>query len=254
MSDVLLVEQKEHICTVTLNRPEKRNSLSPELARAIRDAFSGIKAGGDTRVVVLRGVGDKAFCAGADLGAIMGEEGGGSLVQGAIESVVACPCVVIAMIYGHAVGAGCDLAASCDIRVMADTAKIGINPVKLGLVYFPKSIERLISLIGVAYAKEMLLSGRFFTAQRAKEMGLANYVVPAEELETCTYSLAQDIGENAPLAIAGMKSIINRLQNKMSPQEEKELRAIMERSWTTEDFQEGARAFIEKRKPNFKGK
>lgn len=254
MSDILLVEQKDHICTVIINRPDKRNSLSPELARAIRETFSGIRGGDGIRVVVLRGAGDKAFCAGADLGAVIGAEGGGSLVQEAIESVVACPCPVIAMIYGYALGAGCDLAAASDFRIMADTARIGINPVKLGLVYFPRSIERFISLIGVAYTKEMFLTGRFFTAQRAKEMGLVNYVVPAEELETLTYSLAGEIAENAPLAVAGMKSIINRLQSKLRPQEEKELRAIMERSWTTEDFQEGARAFIEKRKPDFKGK
>lgn len=253
MSDVLLIEQKDHICTVTLNRPQKRNSLSPELARAIRDTFTAIKAGDDNRVVVLRGAGDKAFCAGADLGAIIVEEGGGSLVEEAIESVMACPCPVIAMIYGYALGGGCDLATACDFRIMADTAKIGINPVKLGLVYFPKSIERFISLIGVAYTKELFLTGKFFTAQRAKEMGLVHYVMPAGELLTFTYSLAQEIAGNAPLAAVGMKSIINKLQSKLIPEEEKEMRAIVERSWTTADFQEGSKAFIEKRKPNFQG-
>jgi len=254
MPDVLLVERKDHICTVTLNRPDKRNSLSPELATAIRDAFSAVKNNDDTRVVVLRGAGDKAFCAGADLAAIIGEEAGGSLVEGAIESLVACPCPVIAMIYGYAVGAGCDLAAACDFRILSDTAKIGINPVKLGLVYFPGSISRFINLIGVGYTKELLLTGKFFSAERAREMGLAHYVVQAEELENVTYSLARDIADNAPLAVAGTKSIIQRLQVKMSVQEEKELRAIMERSWITEDFQEGSKAFIERRKPDFRGK
>jgi len=254
MPDVLLVEQKEHICTVALNRPDKRNSLSPELAISLRDTFIAIKADSNIRVVVLREAGEKAFCAGADPAAIIGEEAGESLVEAAIESVVACPCPVIAMIYGYAVGAGCDLAAACDFRILSDTAKIGINPVKLGLVYFPRSIARFINLIGVSYAKELLLTGKFFSAERAKEMGLAHYVVQAEELEDFTYSLAREIAENAPLAVVGTKSIISKLQEKMSYQEEKELRAIMERSWTTEDFQEGSKAFIEKRKPNFLGK
>lgn len=254
MPDVLLVEQQDHICTVTLNRPDKRNSLSPDLARAIRDTFGTIKADGNIRVVVLRGAGDKAFCAGADLAAIIGEETGGSLVEGAIESVVACPCPVIAMIHGYAVGGGCDLAAACDFRILSDTAKMGINPVKLGLIYFPRSIARFINLIGVGYTKELLLTGKFFPAERAKEMGLAHYIVQAEELENFTYSLAQDIVDNAPLAVAGMKSMINRLQSTLAVDEEKELRAIMEWSWTTEDFQEGSKAFIEKRKPDFRGK
>ena len=254
MSEVLLVEQQDHICTVTLNRPDKRNSLSPDLARAIRDTFISIKADGNIRVVVLRGAGDKAFCAGADLAAIIGEGKGGSLVEGAIESVVACPCPVIAMIHGYAVGGGCDLAAACDFRILSDTAKIGINPAKLGLIYFPKSIARFIDLIGVAYTKELLLTGNFFTAERAKEMGLAHYVVQARELENFTYSLAQGIADNAPLAVAGMKSMVNRLQSRLTAEEEKELRAIMERSWTTEDFNEGSKAFIERRKPSFRGK
>ena len=255
MSDLVLVETKEHICTVTLNRPEKRNALNPELLRQLKDTFGGIKTGGEVRVVVLRGMGEKAFCAGADLTAVLSEEGGGDIVQDALESVANCPCPVIAMIYRYAVGAGCDLAAACDFRIIADSARIGINPVKIGLVYSQKAIARFVSLVGSAYTKELFLTGRFVTAQRALEMGLVNSVVPEDELLSATYSLAQELAENGPLAVSGTKFIINKYSNRqLNPEDDAEVRTLVKHARQTEDMKEGAQAFAEKRKPEFHGK
>lgn len=255
MDSVVLVEKQEHICTVSINRPEKRNAINVEVAQRLIEVFGSIKVGGDVRVVVLRGAGEQSFCAGADLEAMAGREGGGSILQSAIQAVVDCPCPVIAMIYGYAVGAGCDLAVACDLRVIGESARIGINPVKLGLVYFPQSLERFVSLVGVGYTKELFLTGKFFTAERAKEMGLVNYVVPEARLASFSYELASEIANNAPLAVSGTKSILNRfISRKMTPDEIAELREIMEASWKTEDAREGITAFLQRRKPEFQGK
>jgi enoyl-CoA hydratase/carnithine racemase len=259
--DVVLTERAEDICTITINRPEKRNALNVDVLLRLGDTFNALRDDSDTRVVVLRGAGEKAFSSGVEIGGIATvspEEAAkkGNPIDYATESIVSYPCPVIAMIYGAAMGAGCDLAVTCDLRILADTARMGINPVKLGLVYPPAGIRRLINVVGLPQAKELFFTGRFIDAQRAKEIGLVNQVVPVDELLSATYALAREIAENAPLAVRTMKTIFNKLLEcqRVSAEDEAEIMALVETVMRSEDAEEGPAAFAQRRKPDFKGR
>ena len=259
--EVVLIEKKDYICTVTINRPEKRNSLTTEVMYRLGDALNSANDDSDVRVVVLRGAGEKAFCAGLDLrGGIQISEGEkmqkGDPLEYARGSIAACTKPVIAMIYRNALGAGCDLACACDIRVASDTARMGINPVKISGVYWPGGILGVMNVVGVAWAKELFFTGRFFDAQLAKEIGLMNHVVPEEELLSTTYALAQEIAENGPLAVSATKAIFNKLlkYQEISAEDKAEIEAARDAVARSEDFREGTIAFIEKRKADFKGR
>lgn len=260
LEEVLIVEKAQNICTITINRPERRNALNIEVLCRLGDTLDALKGDREVRVVVLRGAGEKAFSAGMDIGGIptVAEEAvkRGNPIDYAMERIISYPYPVIAMIYGAAMGAGCDLAVTCDLRIAADTARMGINPVKLGVVYPPSGIQRLINVVGLPRAKELFFTGRFIDAQRAKEIGLVNQVVPAEELASVTYALAQEIAENAPLAVSTTKTTFNRLlkYQRLSAEDEAEIMALMATVMTSEDAKEGPTAFMKKRKPNFKGR
>jgi len=259
--EVLLIEKADNICTITINRPERRNALNLDVLLRLGDTLHALKDDREVRVVVLRGAGEKAFSAGMDIGGIAtvsAEEATrtGNPIDYAMESIISYPYPVIAMIYGAAMGAGCDLAVTCDLRIAADTARMGINPVKLGLVYPPAGIQRLINVVGLPRAKELFFTGRFIDSQRAGEIGLVNLVVPADELSSVTYALAREIAENAPLAVSTTKTIFNKLlkYQRASAEEEAEIMTLIDRVMRSEDAKEGPMAFIQKRKPVFKGR
>jgi enoyl-CoA hydratase/carnithine racemase len=263
--ELLLIQKEGNICTLTINRPERRNSLNPEMLLKLGDTLNALKEESEVRVVVIRGVGEQAFSSGYDIGRIPTGGGGGTPqeigprrnpLEYGMSSVQTYPYPVVAMIYGYAVGAGLELAVTCDLRLAADNARLGITPAKLGVVYSHTGVQKFLNLVGIAHTKELFYTGRLIDAQRAKEKGLVDYVFPAAELESATYDLAREIAENAPFAVSGAKLTVSKLLSYqvLSPQDEAELRELQARAMRSEDVREGQRAFMEKRKPNFVGR
>jgi enoyl-CoA hydratase/carnithine racemase len=253
-----------NIVTLTLNRPEKKNSLSLEMVGLLDSELKALSEEDDTRVVILRGAGDKAFCSGFDIGSLPAQSDEKNdrriksldQVESMLQRLVNFPYPVIAMLNGYAFGLGCELSICCDIRIGADDIRMGMPPARLGLVYPWPGLARFIQRIGLQSTKEMFFTGRTYTGQGIKALGLIDYLVPRAELETFTADIAQEIAANAPLALKGIKKVINMLTQTRGLDENQshEARTIFRTALASEDMQEGQAAFLEKRKPRFKGK
>jgi len=262
-NSVLLVQKKEHICTLILNRPEKRNSLSVEMLVKLAETLDDLSQNDDIRTIIIRGAGEKAFCAGYDIGALNFDETSESSemtehsnpFETAMEAIVNYPYPVIAMVNGYAFGGGCDLAASCDIRIAADDVRMGMVPAKLGVVYSLNGLKRFMRVIGSAKAKELFFTARTYHAEYLKQIGLLNYLVPKPELESFTYAMAEEISSNAPLSLKGIKRNINIINQStdISKPEIDEAGQLVRSAFLSNDFKEGQTSFFEKRKPHFKG-
>lgn len=260
-TDTLLIARNESILTISFNRPEKRNLVTPQMLDQLRDTLKSREIQQEVRCVILRGEGNKAFSSGYDIHSI-GENDmiknhrGTNHLPLAARSIEDFPCPVIAMINGHAFGAGLELAVSCDYRVCVERAKLGMPPAKLGVIYSFSGMRKFLNLIGSGYTKEMFLIGNPVDAHKAERIGLVNTVKTGDEIEEYTYSLAGEISENAPLSMKTMKYAINKWQqnqNLGNEEHDKLIEMIMEVQ-NSSDYREGQKAFSEKRKPVYTGK
>jgi enoyl-CoA hydratase/carnithine racemase len=259
---LVLDEPAEAVARLTLNRPDSRNALDHELLDGIAETMPTLDRGIDVRCVLITGAG-KAFSAGYDIAAIPSESferDAEALVahpfHAALEAIAAHPWPVIAAINGHALGGGLELTLTCDLRVCASGAKLGMPPAKLGLIYGHTGLQRFIDAIGVPRTKELFLTGRNLDAERAERIGLVHEVVEDDRLEAVAVEWAAEVAANAPLSMKGNKHAIDTLNSfpRLTPEQERELIELRESCFGSEDFREGISAFAEKRKPVWKGR
>ncbi|HLB16962.1 MAG TPA: enoyl-CoA hydratase-related protein [Burkholderiales bacterium] len=259
MSDGVLVARDGAIATVTLNKPERLNALDKGMWRALGQIFRDLDRDESLRCVVLRGAGDRAFAAGADIAEFATERANveqareyDRVVHPVLEAIARCRHPVVAMIRGACVGGGLEVAAVCDLRICGESSRFGIPVKNLGLVVAYGELQGLIDLVGRAAALEIVLEGRVFGAQEAKDKGLVNRVVPDDKVEEETAAMVGRIAEGAPLVARWHKRFARRLADPrpLTPEEYDESFAC----FGTEDYRIGYRAFLAKGKPDFRGK
>lgn len=259
---LLLDHPAEAVARLTLSNPEKRNALDHEVLDAIAEIVPQLDRGIEIRCLLITGA-DPVFSAGYDIVGIPEtsfEQDAEALVahpfHAAMEAIARHPWPTVAAINGHAIGGGLELAITCDLRICAAGAKLGMPPAKLGLIYSHTGLRRFLDTVGLARTKELFLTGRNFAAARAEDIGLVNEVVADGELERSSVNLAATIAGNAPIAMRGNKQAIELLNatTELTEQQEAGLVALRESCFSSEDFREGIRAFAEKRRPQWTGR
>jgi len=255
----IIYEKSEGIATITMNRPEALNAFSAEVVSEILQAIEDVKVDESVRVVVLTGAGEKAFSAGADIKAMKGMNAlkarelsqMGERLCNALENLEK---PVIAAINGYALGGGLEVAMACDIRIASENARMGQTEINIGLIPGWGGTQRLTRLIGATKAKELIFTGKMIDARTAEQLGLVNMVVPQDKFRETVRQFALELAQKAPVALKVAKALINK-----GAEISLDAAIALEREGfgvvaSTEDLQEGVSAFIEKRKPVFKGK
>ena len=261
MAGAVRAEKDGAIGWLVLDNPARLNALDSAMWRAIPPAVAQFDADPEVRVIVLRGEGEKAFAVGMDISefetarttpeqvAVFDR-----LIDAALHALQSSPKPVIAMIRGFCMGGGVEISLACDLRYCSEDVQMAIPAARLGLGYGVDGTKRLVETVGHANAREIFFTGRRYTAAEAFSIGLVHRIVPTAELEAFVRKTAEGMAENAPLTLAASKILIEEF---VRPSGEPDLAkglAAIERCALSEDYQEGRKAFMEKRKPRFRGR
>jgi enoyl-CoA hydratase/carnithine racemase len=255
----ILLAREGGIATVTLSNPDKLNALDLGMWKRLGQAMRELDADKALRAIVVRGAGDKAFAAGADISEFEKTRSGsrvarkyGEQLETTMAAIARCRHPVIAMIRGACAGGGVEIVSLCDLRICGASSRFGIPIAKLGLVVGYGEMKGLIELVGRAAAMEILLEGRILSAAEAKDMHLVNRVVPDDKVEEEAMAAARRVAGGAPLVARWHKKFARRLAQPRAVTKAERNEAYA--CYDTEDFREGVAAFLAKRKPEFKGK
>lgn len=256
--ETILVEKRDAVAVVTINRPDKLNALNFKVHLEAVAALDELKADPAVRVLIITGAGEKSFVAGADISEFAGQtpvsQRAGFLERTLFNSLENFPKPVIAMVNGFCLGGGCELALACDIRLVSEKARFGQPEINLGIIPGGGGTQRLTRLVGEGKSMELILTGDLIDAATAFDLGLVNHVYAPDELEAKTMEMANKIAEKSPIALQMAKEAVKlaaRSNLDEGLRREIDLFAIC---FSTEDKEEGVAAFLEKRKPVFQGK
>lgn len=256
----LTLEIDGPIAWIVANNPERMNAYTARMWARIPEHVRAADADAGVRVIVLRGTGTRAFCAGADISEFETVRTGSAAAEydrlnhEAFSALLSATKPVIAMIHGFCLGGGLGIAACADLRLADGRAQFSIPAAKLGLGYNPRWVPPLLALAQPAFIKEMLFTGRRFSAVEAERIGLLNALVETDNLEIAVRTLANDIAANAPLTVKAAKLTVDELLRHPENPDNSKLDAAVAACFASTDYEEGRRAFLEKRKPVFTGR